>query len=167
MDTDTKRNLDEQNPVQGVPLHRPGSLLDWHRTGDKCYVGGDYAITLVGRRKWETDYLGDHLEFNDSREWSFRSAEEHHREVLRRHDLMLFGTVAMISGLGLFAMWAVPPRGAIWVLGLVVLWILFASALTEFLHTLARFGRLRTGARFATPFGRTTHMALDGQRERQ
>ena len=154
---------DDSGPAVGVSLHRPRSLLEWRQTDSRIYVGGDYQITLVAPYTWEIRHRGEHVEFNDSREWSFRTAEEHHREVLRTQDLRLFGGVALASAFGLLGVWNLPRGGGFWVLALAVLWVVCASALTEFLHTLAWFGRLRGGARYATPFGRATFLALERQ----
>jgi hypothetical protein len=98
-----------------TPL-RPMSWLDWAQD-DEEYVGGDYRIRLIGPGRWQVLHRGSHLAYDPSLQSAFSVAEHHHRELLRRRDLMVWGGVLLASILvsGLVEMisrtldiWAVP-----------------------------------------------------------
>lgn len=150
----------EPSPIEGARLHHPASLFNWYETAPRHYVGGHYEVTFIEPYKWEIRHRGRHVEFDESLEWSFRIAENHHREMLRSRDLRVFGGVALASAIGLLALLALPRGHGLWVLAAGALWVLFTGAVVQFLFTLARIGRLLGGARYATPFGRSTYLAL-------
>ncbi len=135
-------------------LDRPASLLDWQETGSRRYIGGDYEIAFVEAYRWELRYRGEHLEFDDSRENTFRVAENHHRERLRVRDLMWFGAIVVASTIAFFVMLALPRDNGLWVLVLGAVWVAFVSAGMRFVLTLVRIGRLRGGATYATSWSR-------------
>ena len=149
-----------RRPIEGLRLHRGGSLLDWRETAPQHYVGDDYEIALIEPFKWEIRCRGEHVEFDDSREYAFAIAEHHYREVLRARDLMAYGSVALASALALIVMLTLPRGNAAWVLAVGLLWVAHSYTAMSFLFTLARIGRLRCGARFAKPLGKATQRAL-------
>lgn len=150
----------DPSPIEGVPLRRGGSLLDWHETGPQHYVGGDYEITLIEPFRWEIRYRGEHVEFDDSREYSFAIAENHYREILRTQDLKTYFGVAVASAVALVGLLTLPRGNPVWVVAAGLLWVIHAYAALSVLYTLARLGRLRCGARYARPFGKATYRAV-------
>ena len=123
---------------EGIPLHRAASLLDWHEVGERHYAGGDYEISLIEPYRWEVRYRSEHVEFDESREASFLIAEKHHREVLRRRDMLAFGSIAVASAVGLVAMFSIERGTVAWVLVLAVLLFANVSTLMRFVLTWAR-----------------------------
>lgn len=136
------------------------ALLAWHEAGKQRYVGGDYEIALVEPSKWEITRGGAHVEFVDSRTWSFLVAENHYRETLRARDLRAYGTVAVAAAAGLLVVLILTGATVFRVLVLGALWVAHVWGVIGFIYTLARIGRLRGGARYATPFGRSTYRVL-------
>ena len=144
----------------GVPLQRSGSLLAWYETAPQHYAGDGYEIALIEPYKWEVRHEGDHVEFDDSREYSFEIVENHHREMLRYQDLKAYGSVAVASAIGLSILLALTPGSPVWLVALGSLWVVHSYAALSFVFTLARIGHLRCGARYARPFGKATYRAL-------
>ena len=124
----------------GTPLHRPASLLDWRQEpGTERYVGGAYEIVLVEPRKWDVRHRGEHVGYDESREASFQMAERHHRDALRRRDLLTWGTVAMAAFLGVSAVYAGVERGSLlWVLVLAALFYACIAGIIRFVAALSR-----------------------------
>ena len=119
-------------------VHRPASVLAWTRTGATQYCGGDYRIALVEPLRWEILHRDRHLEFNSSLEDSFQRAERHHRDRLRRRDLIVWSLVGVFA-MVVLSVAAEAGRGTLWwFLVLVAGVFVGTSALVRFVAALTR-----------------------------
>lgn len=123
-----------------VPYDRPASRLSWRRRDDE-YFGGDYTVALVAPHRWEVFYRGYHESFQPTRALALTRAEDHHKEVVRKRDLVRLGIIGVVSLTTTFALYAIDSPGS-WVLALqfaiaILLFVGF-SAIAMFQATLFR-----------------------------
>ena len=112
------------------------------------------------QRGWEIRHCGATVGVDGSREYAFRIAENHHREVLRTRDLRVFGSVGVGSALALLTILLTSVGSVLGMFALAAVWFVHVWAVIGFVYSLARVGRLRGGARYGTPFGKSTYRAL-------
>lgn len=110
-----------------LATRKPDSLLDWSIRGDG-YVADHYRIRFLGESDWKITYKGTNLGSAEKLKWAFSVVEHHHREAIRRRDLIRYGltfVLAILAGGAIIAV--VDEVQQLWLWPAYVL--LFATAL--------------------------------------
>ena len=124
----------------GERLFRPASLLDWWQVGDELR-GGPYRIRLIEPHRWEISRDGIVVAEEPTRSSSLHRAELHHREVLRRRDIVVWSGVILLSVAAVAAL-------AEWVERATIVWVgVLALAMFVGVSGVVRLVAALTGSR--------------------